>query len=114
MDIADSKYIDLISGLLRVANNEMLYKKLLAKFETSVDIAAFDLALSARDFDKVSEIVHTAKGVAGNLSLSAFYDNSVVLMDQLRGGDTPLQENLDAFSLLYSETVQAINKYLSE
>jgi len=113
MGNADRKYIDLESGLPRVANNEMLYKKLVAKFEASVDIAAFESALAAQDYTKAGEIVHAAKGIAGNLSLAAFYDNSVVLMDQLRGGAAPVQEDADAFKRLYGETVQAINDYLN-
>ncbi|MDR3364656.1 MAG: Hpt domain-containing protein [Clostridiales Family XIII bacterium] len=113
MGTANSKYIDLASGLPRVANNEMLYKKLLAKFETSVDMAAFEAALAVRDFTKAGEIVHAAKGVAGNLSLAAFYENSVVLMDQLRGGGTPAPGSVDSFKRLYAETVKAISDYLN-
>ena len=114
MGTADSKYIDLASGLPRVANNEMLYKKLAAKFEASVDMAAFDSAIADQDHAKAGEVVHAAKGVARNLSLAAFYDNSVVLMDQLRDGGTPAQENVDAFKRLYVETIQAINEYLAD
>ena len=113
MGVADSKYIDLASGLPRVANNEMLYKKLVAKFEASVDIPALDAALASGDYTKAGEIVHAAKGIAGNLSLAAFYDNSVVLMDQLRDGNAPVQENVDLFKSLYAETVKAINDYLA-
>jgi len=114
MGIADSKYIDLASGLPRVANNEMLYKKLLAKFEASIDVGALDTALAEQDYTKAGEVVHAAKGIAGNLSLAAFYDNSVVLMDQLRDGGAPVQENVDEFKSLFTETVQAINVYLSD
>ena len=114
MGVADSKYIDLATGLPRVANNEILYKKLVAKFEASVDTAEFESAISSKDYKKAGEVVHAAKGIAGNLSLAAFFDNSVVLMDQLRGGEAPEQENVDAFKRLYAETVQAINVYLSD
>jgi HPt (histidine-containing phosphotransfer) domain-containing protein len=114
MGIADSKYVDLASGLPRVANNEKLYKKLVAKFEASIDISALDAALAAGDYGKAGEIVHAAKGVAGNLSLAAFYENSVVLMDQLRGGNAPAPENVNSFKRLYAETVRAINTYLTD
>ena len=112
MGIADSKYIDLASGLPRVANNETLYKKLVAKFEAGVDMQAFDEALASEDYIKAGELVHAAKGIAGNLSLAAFYDNSAILMDQLRDGGTPVQENVDLYRSLYAETVKAINDYL--
>ena len=113
MGIADNKYIDLASGLLRVAKNEALYKKLIAKFETSIDISAFDAAYNACDYVKLGEIVHAAKGIAGNLSLTAFYYNSVILMEQLRGGGAPEQTTVDVFRHMYDETVRAINEYLS-
>ena len=111
--MADSKYIDLEAGLPRLANNEALYKKLVAKFGGSINMEAFDVAFSARDYARLGEIVHAAKGVAGNLSLAAFYDNSVVLMDQLRDGGEPLRENVDAFKILYYETIKAIDDYLA-
>ena len=114
MGTADSKYIDLATGLPRVANNEILYKKLLAKFEASVDIDSFDSAINTQDYTKAGEIVHAAKGIAGNLSLAAFYDNSVVLMDQLRDGGAPVQENVDEFRSLYQETLDAIGAYLAD
>ncbi|GHU61458.1 hypothetical protein AGMMS49983_01210 [Clostridia bacterium] len=114
MGVADSKYIDLASGLPRVANNEKLYKKLVAKFEASVDVSALDAALVSGNYIKAGEIVHAAKGVAGNLSLAAFYESSVILMDQLRSGNPPAQENVDAFKRLYAETVRAINIYIAE
>ena len=113
MGEVDNKYIDLASGLPRVANNEALYKKLLAKFETSVDIAGFDAALAAGDVTRASEIVHAAKGIAGNLSLMAFYDNSAALMDRIRDGSAPSQEDADTFKRIYGETVQAIKDYLA-
>jgi HPt (histidine-containing phosphotransfer) domain-containing protein len=108
---ADSKYIDLKEGLPRVGNNETLYKKLLGKF--NVDIGALDTALSGGEYVTAGEIVHAAKGVAANLSLAAFYDSSVILMDQLRGGNKPDQINVDAFKQLYDETLKAIAAYLS-
>lgn len=110
----DNKYIDFVSGLARVGNNEALYRKFLAKFEASIDISAFDDALAAKEYEKAGEIVHVAKGVAGNLSLAAFYDESAALMDQFRDGGVPVQANVDAFKSLYYETVQAIREYLAE
>jgi len=112
MGTADSKYIDLTTGLTRVANNETLYRTLVGKFATSVDMSGFDAAISAKDYTTAGEIVHAAKGIAGNLALNAFFESSVVLMTQLRGGNAPKQENVDEFRLLYGETVDAIKDYL--
>jgi HPt (histidine-containing phosphotransfer) domain-containing protein len=111
MGNADSKYINLKEGLPRVGNNETLYKRLLGKF--NVDIDAMESALSAGEYVKAGEIVHAAKGVAANLSLAAFYDSSVILMDQLRGGNQPIRSDVDNFNRLYKETQTAIGVYLA-
>jgi len=108
----DEKYIDSGTALPRLGGNEMLYKTLLGKFSASVQIGELDAALADGDYTKAGEIVHAAKGVAGNLALTAFYDTSVVLMDQLRGGEAPQQEAVSEFRKLYGETVEAINNYL--
>jgi HPt (histidine-containing phosphotransfer) domain-containing protein len=96
----------------RVGGNETLYQKLLGKFETNVDMPGFDTAIAAQDFEEAGRIVHAAKGVAGNLSLTAFYEESVILMDQLRGGGTPQGEDVKLFRQLYTETLAAIKAYL--
>lgn len=115
MDIADSKYVDAASGIPRVANNEALYKKLLAKFEPSVDIAGFETALAERDYAKAGRIVHAAKGIAGNLSLTAFFDFCGALMERLRDETyVPTQADADSFKSLYFETVRAVKEYLKD
>jgi HPt (histidine-containing phosphotransfer) domain-containing protein len=111
MGEADTKYIDAASGTARVGGNESLYRRLLDKFESSVDMEGFNAAISSSDYEEAGKIVHTAKGVAGNLSLTAFFDVSVALMDQLRGGGEPQDKDVDLFRQLYTETKQAINDY---
>ena len=113
MTEANTKYIDVNDGLPRVGNNESLYKKLLGKFEASLDLAALDASIEAKDYNTTGEIVHVAKGVAGNLSLTAFYECSSVLMDQLRNGGTPDMDKIEEFKQLFLETVVAINEYLA-
>lgn len=111
MGIADKKYINLEEGLHRVGNNEVLYKKLLGKF--SVDIQGLDASISNGDYNVAEQIVHAAKGVSANLSLIAFYDSSVILMEQLRNGGIPDQFCVTTFEMVYAETVAAIQTYLN-
>lgn len=114
MGEADNRYMDVQSALMRMGGNEGLYKRLLAKFESSVDIAGFDASIDTKDYATAGEIVHAAKGVAGNLSLDAFFDESSKLMDQLRHGGTPEDEDVRLFRQLFEETKQAVNAYLAE
>lgn len=106
--------MDVAGGLARVGGNEGLFKRLLGKFEASVDMAGFNAALEEKNYTKAGEIVHAAKGIAGNLSLTAFFDESSILMEQLRGGGTPVDENVASFRRLFEETKVAVNDYLAE
>jgi HPt (histidine-containing phosphotransfer) domain-containing protein len=112
MGEANSKYVDVASAVIRVGGNEGLYRKLLEKFEKSVDITGFNDAIVGNDFIKAGEIVHAAKGIAGNLSLTNFFEESSVLMDQLRNGGTPNQDNVQSFKQSYADTLNSINAYL--
>jgi HPt (histidine-containing phosphotransfer) domain-containing protein len=114
MGEADTKYIDVAGGSARVGGNESLYRRLLGKFEASVDIESFDAAIAGRDFEEAGKVVHTAKGAAGNLSLTAFFEESVVLMEQLRGGGVPQDRDVELFRQLYEETKRAINDYIGD
>jgi HPt (histidine-containing phosphotransfer) domain-containing protein len=112
MDEADTKYIDVTGGTARVGGNESLYRRLLGKFEASVDMDGFNDAIAAKDFEEAGRIVHAAKGAAGNLSLTAFFEESSLLMEQLRGGGTPQDKDVALFRSLYEETKEAIDAYL--
>lgn len=107
-----SDLMDIQGGIARVGGNEGLFKKLLAKFEVSVDMVGFDEAITAKEYVKAGEIVHAAKGIAGNLSLTAFFDISSVLMEELRGGGVPDDANVESFKTLFEETKIAVNEYL--
>jgi HPt (histidine-containing phosphotransfer) domain-containing protein len=112
MGVADIKYIDVASGSARVGGNESLYRRLLGKFEASVDIEGFNAAIASENFEEAGKIVHAAKGAAGNLSLTAFFEESSVLMEQLRGGGVPQARDVELFRSLYEETKQAVMAYL--
>lgn len=109
--MADKNYIDVDSALSRLGGNNSLYEKLLAKFENNVDIQGFDEAIKAGDFKAAGDIAHTAKGVAGNLSLMAFFDQSVIVMNQLRNEEYD-EGSVKEFKELFAETITAINDYI--
>ncbi|MDR2610804.1 MAG: Hpt domain-containing protein [Clostridiales Family XIII bacterium] len=113
MSKAIENYIDIAGGLTRIGGNKDLYRRLLGKFESSVNIEGLDAAIAAKDFEEAGSIVHAAKGAAGNLSLTAFFEQSAVLMEQLRGGGVPKDEDVRLFRQLYEETKQAIDEYLA-
>lgn len=109
--MSEVNYIDKDSALSRVGGNEGLYMKLLGKFEGSVDMQGFDAAIASNDLKAAGDIAHAAKGVAGNLSLTAFFEQSVVVMDQLRSGEY-VEEDVNKFKKLFEETKNAINQMI--
>jgi HPt (histidine-containing phosphotransfer) domain-containing protein len=105
------KYIDIDSALARLGGNRGLYEKLLAKFEKSVDMQEFDSAIASGDYKTAGDIAHTAKGVAGNLSLTVFFDQSVKAMDELRQGIYN-KETVEQFKQAFADTNATIEEML--
>jgi hypothetical protein len=112
MNVPDDRYIDVAGGIARVGGNEPLYRRLLGKLEASVDTAGFDAAVAAGDFGEAGKVVHTAKGVAGNLSLPLFFGHCTALMARIRDGEAISAEDAMQFHRIYGETLSAVNAYL--
>ncbi len=84
--------LDTAAGLRRVAGNEKLYLRLLQQFvqhHAHAPQRAQD-ALDAGDRDTLHRLVHTAKGVAGNIGLTDLAAAALALEDALHlRGDAP-------------------------
>jgi CheY-like chemotaxis protein len=84
--------LDTAAGLRRVAGNEKLYLRLLQQFVQHHAHAPqrAQEALDAGDRDTLHRLVHTAKGVAGNIGLGDLAAAALALEDALhRPGDVP-------------------------
>lgn len=90
-----SKYIDLDDALTRMCGNKKIYAKTLNMFLDSKELEAFEAAMQENDFTRAGGHIHTLKGVAGNLSLTALFEQSEPLIQKLRQGelDTGMIEN---------------------
>ncbi|MDL2253552.1 Hpt domain-containing protein [Ruminococcaceae bacterium OttesenSCG-928-I18] len=84
--MSEKVYIDIETGLGRVRNNKKLYSRMLGLFLQSPDLEAFENAVTAGDTAKAAEAAHAIKGVAGNLGLDAVFEDSNLLMGELREG----------------------------
>ena len=68
--------INVESGLKRVAGNRELYENILFQFlETAKTLPEAQEALKAGDRETADRIVHTIKGVAGNLGAEALFES---------------------------------------
>ena len=85
IEIPDLDGIDVVNGLNRVNNNKKLYQKLLLKFHASNKSFVDDIkeAFKSKDEELALRLVHTLKGVAGNIGANELQLTSVELERKL-------------------------------
>ena len=71
-------------GLARCLNNEAFYLKLVNKVIDDNKYPLLEEAIKNDDLDKAFEIVHSMKGVYGNLSLTPIYEKASEITELLR------------------------------
>ena len=101
--------IDLEFGISQLSGNKALLLTLLGKFsdeyrQTDDKMQEY---FSQRDFTAARTHIHTLKGVAGNLGLSALFHASKALDEALKQADD-VPEQYPAFVVILSDTLDAI------
>lgn len=107
--------IDLAFGVSQLSGNRNLYVSLLQKFAAEYqDLPVrLDHALAENRWHDVRTMVHTVKGVAGNLGCNALHEEARVYEDAIRDSHT-VPASHHSFIDTLSETLQAIDKLASE
>ncbi|MCX7276002.1 MAG: response regulator, partial [Burkholderiales bacterium] len=84
--LAPQPGLDLEAGLRRVAGNEALYLRLLGQFTDTHAQAATraQVALNQGDADGARRILHTIRGVAGNIGLAELADAAQAVEERLQ------------------------------
>ena len=82
--------LDLKSGLERIGGNEAAYRKLLSKFKNTYADFGDELAnaLGQNDMERAGRLVHSMKGVSGNIGAQFLYEISSDLNNALNQGAT--------------------------
>jgi HPt (histidine-containing phosphotransfer) domain-containing protein len=80
------QYVDVEDALKRVCGSKALYKKLLGKFKTTVQMEQLLQEVASGDLEAAAKTVHSIKGVAANLSLKAAYEKCVEAEANLKQG----------------------------
>jgi PAS domain S-box-containing protein len=106
--------LDIKAGVERLSGNEKLYQRMLHKFMTDFRDYAdrIALALNAEDWESATLLVHTLKGVAGDVAAPELLRASAGLERRLRewkAGRTPLAAE---FSPAMDELKRAMAKVL--
>lgn len=107
-----SKYIDAESGIARVGGQKALYISMLKMFLTLKDLEPLDDFIKNNDIDETIRVVHTVKGVAGNLSLEMLFERSNEMLTKLREGSMPTSEEYDDYKNIIDETRKEILAYI--
>jgi two-component system sensor histidine kinase/response regulator len=107
-----AEYINMEEGLKRVVNNKKLYIKLLTKFRKETSLNEFLDFIEAKDYEKAQISAHTLKGVTGNLSLAALYEQAIAIEVQLKNKtvEDGAVENIIA---CFNETLKAVDGVLA-
>ena len=79
-------YVNVAEGMGRVANNKMLFGRLVKMCQASAEFQKFEDAVAAGDAHTAGDVAHAIKGMCGNLSMTALFDASAKLCDSLRTG----------------------------
>ncbi|AHF02204.1 hypothetical protein THIAE_02775 [Thiomicrospira aerophila AL3] len=113
--------IDKQAGLALLAGNQALYDKLLSKFADQLEqdyegLVAELQSLAKEELSRVTDEVwtklqqqnHALKGVAGNLAITALFDLSRHLDEQLKQRQIPAAALIDEFAQVFKATQQAL------
>ena len=91
--------IDLLSGLSRVGGNKQLYVKLLCKFREGQQNATSEImtAFQSENREAAERMVHTVKGVSGNLGAQSLYLAAAKLENAIKEGEENIHPPLTEF-----------------
>jgi CheY-like chemotaxis protein len=108
--------VDVANGLKRVAGNERLYRDLLLQFAAKhSDVHAQILAAIESGGHKVAKrIVHTVKGVAGNIGLRPVFAAAEKLERAINEEDGAVPALVEEFAQVLSRQVQAIQQAMRD
>jgi HPt (histidine-containing phosphotransfer) domain-containing protein len=108
--------MDVADGLRRVAGNLKLYRSLLGQFvEQQADaVSAIRVGLEQQDFALAERLMHTLKGVAGNLGAKPISELAAELEKSLRNRDVrTLDAGLPGLAIELTRTIDAIRNSLA-
>jgi two-component system, sensor histidine kinase and response regulator len=108
--------LDVADGLNRVAGNTKLYRSLLAQFVDNQTDTASDVrtALANHDFVLAERLMHTLKGVSGNLGATALSGLAAELERSLRDRNAQsLEAGLSGIAPELARLMEAIRNFLA-
>ena len=102
--------VDLTIGLQRVAGNKVLYRDLLTQFvakQASAPRRIMD-AFASGDYGRAEQLVHSLKGVAGNLGIEPIFNSAANVERALREPHAKTAELLEDLASVVDRQISAI------
>ncbi len=115
-ELSEIAGLDVVDGLNRVAGNTKLYRSLLGQFvdQESDVVPVIRAALAREDFVLAERMMHTLKGVSGNLGAKALGGLAAELERSLRDRNAPsLETGLADLASEMARTMKAIRNSLA-
>jgi PAS domain S-box-containing protein len=108
--------VNVAEGLKRVAGNKRLYRDLLLQFAAKqVDASShISAAIESGDSNLAERIVHTVKGVAGNIGLRKAFAAAERLEKAIHAEEAIAPTLLEEFTLVLGRQVQAIRQAIGD
>ncbi|MEN6489878.1 MAG: ATP-binding protein [Smithella sp.] len=105
--------IDVTAGLQRIGGNRKLFVKLLREFQRDYKNITKKIkdALGNNDMTAALHLVHTVKGLAGNISAVGVFEAAVQLETNIRKEDA---ENIDRFLDRFDAELTTVNRSIEE
>jgi CheY-like chemotaxis protein len=116
IELSEIAGLDVADGLNRVAGNMKLYRSLLGQFvEQQADtVSAIRASLAREDFASAERLVHTLKGVSGNLGAKALSGIAAELERSLRDRNArSLEAGLSGIAPELAGLMEAIRNFLA-
>ena len=106
-DLLVIDHLDVELGLQRVLGNRTLYLNILRKYIGNQDTAVEEIrtALSAGDYSTAERLVHTLKGMSGNIGATLLQSTAEELENMIRSGEI---NNIDVKLTVFSEMLDAM------
>lgn len=98
--------IDYDEGLNRFAGSAAVYEKFLLKFVEDDTFAKLEEAMLKKDYATGFLMAHTAKGVAGNMSVNRYFKSVSELTDELR--NNPTDRAIELFEIAKRDYLEAV------
>lgn len=105
--------INIEQVLNRFCNNEALLRRFICKFPQEKTYQSFKDAFLSADLKLAEQHAHTLKGIAANLGFEALCEKCSVMVAELRGARSCLDNKFEAINKEYARITDRISEFMA-